>query len=83
MDLGLDERKYFRASILGLRTLFCARMGLQGSVQGFNLGFNPGNRPPRATRPHKALPSSALLEKHPVRRVGGAEGGARSNVLTR
>src|ERR1700694_413862 len=23
---------------------------------------------------HKALPSSALLEKHPVRRVGGAEG---------
>ncbi|MEA3147347.1 MAG: hypothetical protein QOI53_2904 [Verrucomicrobiota bacterium] len=25
---------------------------------------------------HKALPSSALLEKHPVRRVGGAEGAA-------
>src|ERR1700730_16692803 len=27
-----------------------------------------------AVRPHKALPRSALLEKHPVRRVGGAEG---------
>ncbi|MEA3205803.1 MAG: hypothetical protein QOG92_1486, partial [Verrucomicrobiota bacterium] len=26
--------------------------------------------------PHKALPRSALLEKHPVRRVGGAEGAA-------
>jgi hypothetical protein len=25
-------------------------------------------------RPHKALPRSALLGKHPVRRVGGAEG---------
>src|ERR1700676_992602 len=25
-------------------------------------------------RPHKALPRSALLEKHPLRRVGGAEG---------
>jgi hypothetical protein len=27
-------------------------------------------------RPHKALPRCALLEKHPVRRVGGAEGAA-------
>jgi hypothetical protein len=27
--------------------------------------------------PHKALPRSALLEKHPVRRVGGAEGDSR------
>jgi hypothetical protein len=31
-------------------------------------------------RPHKALPRSALLEKHPVRRVGGAEGGGRNRV---
>ncbi|MEA3148566.1 MAG: hypothetical protein QOI53_4221 [Verrucomicrobiota bacterium] len=36
-------------------------------------GFNPGN-PSKVVHPHKALPSSALLEKHPVRRVGGAEG---------
>ncbi len=26
-------------------------------------------------RPHKALPRSAVLEKHPVRPVGGAERG--------
>jgi hypothetical protein len=31
-------------------------------------------------RPHKALPSSALLEKHPVRRVGGAEGAAENRA---
>jgi hypothetical protein len=31
-------------------------------------------------RPHKALPSSALLEKRPVRRVGGAEGAAENRV---
>jgi hypothetical protein len=30
--------------------------------------------------PHKALPRSALLEKHPVRRVGGAEGAAENRV---
>jgi hypothetical protein len=30
--------------------------------------------------PHKALPSSALLEKHPVRRVGGAEGAAENRT---
>jgi hypothetical protein len=34
-----------------------------------------------AARPHKALPSSALLEKHPVRRVGGAEGAPESTAL--
>ncbi|MEA3206342.1 MAG: hypothetical protein QOG92_2041 [Verrucomicrobiota bacterium] len=33
-------------------------------------------------RPHKALPSSALLEKHPVRRVGGAEGAQKSSYAT-
>src|ERR1700682_1094503 len=27
-----------------------------------------------APRPHKALPRSVWLEKHPIRRVGGAEG---------
>jgi hypothetical protein len=27
-----------------------------------------------ASSPHKALPRNAFLEKHPVRRVGGAEG---------
>ncbi len=62
--------KVMKATIVGLRLLFCAPKGLQNSAQG----FNPGNRPPRATRPHKALPRSALLGKHPVRRVGGAEG---------
>jgi hypothetical protein len=31
-------------------------------------------------RPHKALPRSALLEKHPVRRVGGAEGATESRA---
>src|ERR1700692_3292132 len=33
-------------------------------------------------RPHKALPTSALLEKHPVRRVGGAEGAAESRLIS-
>src|ERR1700686_640557 len=44
-------------------------------------GFNPGNYPIKV-RPHKALPRSALLEKHPVRRVGGAEGAAESSYAT-
>jgi hypothetical protein len=48
-----------------------APTGLEDSAQG----FNPGNRPP-ATRPHKALPRCALGEKHPVLRVGDAEGAA-------
>jgi hypothetical protein len=56
--------------------IFAPPKGLQPSAQG----FNPGNRPSRATRPHKALPSSVLLEKHPVRRVGGAEGAAESGL---
>src|ERR1700681_3274964 len=37
-------------------------------------GFQPWEPSKKTVRPHKALPSSALLEKHPVRRVGGAEG---------
>ncbi len=36
-------------------------------------GFNPGN-PHHERHALKALPRSALLGKHPVRRVGGAEG---------
>jgi hypothetical protein len=32
-------------------------------------------------RPHKALYRSAFLEKHPVRRVGGAEGAAENRVI--
>ena len=35
-----------------------------------------------ASCPHKALPSSALLEKHPIRRVGGAEGAEKSFCAT-
>jgi hypothetical protein len=35
---------------------------------------------PIEVRPHKALPRSALLEKHPVRRVGGAEGATGCQV---
>ncbi|MEA3162411.1 MAG: hypothetical protein QOE88_229 [Verrucomicrobiota bacterium] len=56
-----------------------APQGLQNSAQG----FNPGN-PQNGIRPHKALPSSALLEKHPVRRVGGAEGaiGCQTNFAS-
>ena len=54
-------RKGCRPQSSGLRPLFCAPQGLQNSAQG----FNPGNRSPRATRPHKALPRSALVEKHP------------------
>jgi hypothetical protein len=46
--------------------------GLKGQESpGFSLGNISID-----DRPHKALPSSALLEKHPVRRVGGAEGAA-------
>jgi hypothetical protein len=40
-----------------------------------SIGFTLGNLF-LSSCPHKALPSSALLEKHPVRRVGGAEGAA-------
>jgi hypothetical protein len=36
---------------------------------------------PIGNRPHKALPRSALLEKHPVRRVGGAEGAEEITLL--
>jgi hypothetical protein len=32
-------------------------------------------------RPHKASPRSALLEKHPFRRVGGAEGARDAGLL--
>ncbi|HEY6842224.1 MAG TPA: hypothetical protein VI114_13460, partial [Chthoniobacterales bacterium] len=50
--------------------------GLKGQESpGFSQGFSLGNIS-IDERPHKALPSSALLEKHPVRRVGGAEGAA-------
>jgi hypothetical protein len=50
-----------------------APKGLKDSAQGFNR-FQPWEPFTKPVRPHKALPSSALLEKHPVRRVGGAEG---------
>ena len=46
-----------------------ATQGLQNSAQG----LNPGD-PQNKRFALKALPRSALLEKHPVRRVGGAEG---------
>ena len=45
--LGCFAPKGLEATILGLRPLFCAPKGLRISAQG----FNPWNRPPRATRP--------------------------------
>jgi hypothetical protein len=52
----------------------CTPKGYENLAQGLPWvwGFN-------ATRPHKALHRSAFLEKHPVRRVGGAEGAPESN----
>ncbi|MEA3206405.1 MAG: hypothetical protein QOG92_2117, partial [Verrucomicrobiota bacterium] len=60
-----DENKF---KAMSLRHI----CGLKGQESpGFSLGNISIDE-----RPHKALPSSALLEKHPVRRVGGAEGAA-------
>ena len=47
-----------RPQSLGLWPLFCAPQGLQNSAQG----FNPGNRPPRATRPEEGARSNVLTK---------------------
>jgi hypothetical protein len=52
-----------------LRPEGAAPKGLESIAQGL-----PWEAYFFASCPHKALPRSALLEKHPVRRVGGAEG---------
>ena len=57
------------AKLRGIWGILLPRRGYRIQPWGSTLGnFN------LAVRPHKALPRSALLEKHPVRRVGGAEG---------
>jgi hypothetical protein len=57
----------------GAELAIASRRQIVYKAQDFDLDFNPGNRPPRATRPHKAH-ECAFDEKHPVRRVGDAEG---------
>ena len=42
-----------------------ARRACPKGAKGLSPGFQPWDRPPRAARPHKALPRSALVEKHP------------------
>jgi hypothetical protein len=45
------------------RPLFCAPQGLRNSAQG----FNPGNRPPRATRPEGGARSNVLSRRSGAR----------------
>ncbi|MEA3206939.1 MAG: hypothetical protein QOG92_2668 [Verrucomicrobiota bacterium] len=83
----MDVRTGYRVLILRRHLANQAKKDIWLSVCGLkghendSLGFTLGNLFYRSC-PHKALPTSALLEKHPVRRVGGAEGAAESRLIS-
>jgi 8-hydroxy-5-deazaflavin:NADPH oxidoreductase len=52
------------------KTIIDCTNPLKSDFSGLEVGFSSSGA---ELISHKALPSSALLEKHPVRRVGGAE----------